>query len=206
MLTRSVTPQRRHSLLATFAVLLVLAILTACGGSGGGATAPAGQSGGAQPGQPTAVPAAASSGNPVKIVWWHISTAEAAKQNWADMAAAYTKAHPNVQIEVNVLENEAFKSKLATAMQSGNPPDLFQTWGGGVLQQYAQAGLVQLAMRPQGGADAEHRRARMELLEEPDPLLGEGQAESLTWPCVREAAHRQAGGHQPALPDSGTAS
>jgi raffinose/stachyose/melibiose transport system substrate-binding protein len=79
----------------------------------------------------------------VKIVWWHISTAEAAKQNWADMAAAYTKAHPNVQIEVNVLENEAFKSKLATAMQSGNPPDLFQTWGGGVLQQYAQAGLVQ---------------------------------------------------------------
>ena len=70
----------------------------------------------------------------------------------------------------------------------------------------AQAGLVQLALRPQGGAAAEHRRARMELLEEPDPLLGEGEAESLTWLCVREAAHRQAGGHQPALPGSGTAS
>src|SRR5207237_6487110 len=35
VLTRSVTPQRRHSLLATFAVLLVLAFMTDCVGSGG---------------------------------------------------------------------------------------------------------------------------------------------------------------------------
>ena len=42
-----------------------------------------------------------------------------------------------------MLENEAFKSKLATAMQSGSPPDLFQSWGGGVLAEYADAGLVQ---------------------------------------------------------------
>ena len=30
----------------------------------------------------------------------------------------------------------------ATAMQSGDPPDIFQSWGGGILQQYAEAGLV----------------------------------------------------------------
>ena len=46
-------------------------------------------------------------------------------------------------IEITVLENEAFKAKLATAMQSGSPPDIFQSWGGGVLKQYADAGLVQ---------------------------------------------------------------
>jgi len=28
-------------------------------------------------------------------------------------------------------------------MQSGSPPDIFQSWGGGVLKQYADAGLVQ---------------------------------------------------------------
>jgi raffinose/stachyose/melibiose transport system substrate-binding protein len=28
-------------------------------------------------------------------------------------------------------------------MQSGSPPDIFQSWGGGVLKQYAEAGLVQ---------------------------------------------------------------
>ena len=83
-----------------------------------------------------------SSGSPVKIVWWHVQTADNEKKNWDDMAAAYMKDHPNVQIEITVLENQAFKTKLATAMQSGNPPDLFQSWGGGVMAEYAQAGLI----------------------------------------------------------------
>jgi len=56
---------------------------------------------------------------------------------------AFVQEHPDVSIEITVLENEAFKSKLATAMQSGSPPDVFQSWGGGVLKQYADAGLVQ---------------------------------------------------------------
>ena len=73
-----------------------------------------------------------------KIEWWHISTADDARTNWQNLASTYVKDHPNVSIEITVLENEAFKAKLATAMQSGNPPDLFQSWGGGVLGQYAR--------------------------------------------------------------------
>src|SRR5690606_12264235 len=62
-----------------------------------------------------------------------------------------------LQIEITVLENEAFKSKLATSMQSGEPPDVFQSWGGGVLYEYANAGLVrditeQLAQDGWGGS------------------------------------------------------
>jgi raffinose/stachyose/melibiose transport system substrate-binding protein len=41
-----------------------------------------------------------------------------------------------------VLENEAFKSKMTTVMQSGTPPDIFQSWGGGVMNEYAKAGLL----------------------------------------------------------------
>lgn len=115
-------------LLAAIAFAAIL--LSACGTSG--TTVPATNG-------PAATPVA---GNPVKIVWWHVQTADAEKKNWDDMAAAYMKDHPNVQIEITVLENEAFKTKIATAMQSGNPPDLFQSWGGGVMQQYAQAGLI----------------------------------------------------------------
>ena len=51
-------------------------------------------------------------------------------------------AHPNVTIEITVLENEAFKTKLTTVMQSGEPPDIFQSWGGGVMNEYANAGLL----------------------------------------------------------------
>jgi raffinose/stachyose/melibiose transport system substrate-binding protein len=78
-----------------------------------------------------------------KIVWWHISTAADQRENWQNLANAFVKDHPDVSIEITVLENEAFKAKLATAMQSGSPPDIFQSWGGGVLKQYADAGLVQ---------------------------------------------------------------
>lgn len=78
-----------------------------------------------------------------RIEWWHISTANDQRSNWQNLANQYVKDHPNVSIEITILENQAFKDKLATSMQSGNPPDVFQSWGGGVLAQYAQAGLVQ---------------------------------------------------------------
>ncbi|GAC1520006.1 MAG: ABC transporter substrate-binding protein [Chloroflexota bacterium] len=91
----------------------------------------------------TPVPLAKVGAGATKIVWWHISTAQKQREFWQELASTYVKDHPDVSIEITVLENEAFKSKLATAMQSGRPPDVFQSWGGGVLKQYGDAGLVQ---------------------------------------------------------------
>lgn len=88
-------------------------------------------------------PATSSGPAKVTINWWHIQTTDPAKAIWQNLANQYMKMHPNVTIKITPLENEAFKSKLATTMQSGNPPDLFHSWGGGVLYQYAKAGLVQ---------------------------------------------------------------
>jgi raffinose/stachyose/melibiose transport system substrate-binding protein len=78
----------------------------------------------------------------VTITWWHISTADNHKAVWQKLADEYKAAHPNVTIEITVLENEAFKTKLATVMQSGTPPDIFQSWGGGVMNEYVTAGLL----------------------------------------------------------------
>jgi raffinose/stachyose/melibiose transport system substrate-binding protein len=78
----------------------------------------------------------------VTVAWWHISTAEDHKALWQKLADEYTAAHPNVTVEITVLENEAFKTKLTTVMQSGEPPDIFQSWGGGVMNEYADAGLL----------------------------------------------------------------
>jgi raffinose/stachyose/melibiose transport system substrate-binding protein len=77
-----------------------------------------------------------------KITWWHISTIEEQKAEWQALADQYVADHQNVEIEITVLENQAFKDKLTTAMQSGEPPDIFQSWGGGVLLEYAKADLV----------------------------------------------------------------
>jgi len=79
---------------------------------------------------------------PVTITWWHIQTAEAEKALWQRLADEYMAAHPNVTIEVLSLENENFKTKLTTVMLSGEPPSIFQSWGGGVMNEYAKAGLL----------------------------------------------------------------
>jgi raffinose/stachyose/melibiose transport system substrate-binding protein len=78
----------------------------------------------------------------VTINWWHISTADAQKAYWQGLADAYTADHPNVTINITVLANDPYKQRLTSVMQSNDPPDLFQSWGGGVLWAYAQAGLV----------------------------------------------------------------
>ncbi len=86
-----------------------------------------------------------------KITWWHISINEPGLSAWQGLADAYmTAASRTSKIEITVLENEAFKQKLATAMQSGDPPDIFQSWGGGVLFEYADGRARQ----------GHHRRSR----------------------------------------------
>ena len=87
-------------------------------------------------------PADSASGATQTVTWWHIQTQENETAAWQDLADQYMELHPEITIEITVLENEAFKQRLTTVMQSGNPPDLFQSWGGGVLFEYANAGLV----------------------------------------------------------------
>jgi raffinose/stachyose/melibiose transport system substrate-binding protein len=89
--------------------------------------------------QPTATAAPAEK---VKITWWHISTKDPGLSDWKKMADDYMTAHPNVTIEITVLENEAFKTKLTTVMQSGEVPDIFQSWGGGSMNQQIEAGML----------------------------------------------------------------
>ena len=83
-----------------------------------------------------------SAQEPSTIRWWHISVQDDLRAGFQAAADAFVAERPDVTIEITVLENEAFKTKIATAMQSGDPPDVFQSWGGGVLYQYADAGLV----------------------------------------------------------------
>jgi raffinose/stachyose/melibiose transport system substrate-binding protein len=95
--------------------------------------------------QPTVAPqatAAPTEAAKVTINWWHISTKDPGLSLWQKFANEYMAAHPNVTINITVLENEAFKTKLTTVMQSGTPPDIFQSWGGGDMNSQIAAGLL----------------------------------------------------------------
>ncbi|GAA0229070.1 extracellular solute-binding protein [Actinomadura nitritigenes] len=78
----------------------------------------------------------------VTIEWMDIATTEPSKTLYPKIAKAYEAAHPNVKIKLTNLENEAFKSKMTALTASGKVPDIFVTWGGGVLKQQIDAGLV----------------------------------------------------------------
>lgn len=106
---------------------------------------------------------AASAQDKVTIHWWHISTGDPGLSFWQGLADAYTKAHPNVTFDITVLANEDFKSKLVTVMQAGDPPDLFQSWGGAVL------GLCCGWPDPQYRARTDRQQERVERL-----VLGSG--------------------------------
>lgn len=86
--------------------------------------------------------AAGGGGEKVTIEWWHIQNIEPMKPVWDAVAKEFEAAHPNVSIKITAMENEAFKSKMTTVVQSGDMPDIYQTWGGGVLAQHAEAGLA----------------------------------------------------------------
>ncbi|MFV2104092.1 ABC transporter substrate-binding protein [Micromonospora sp. LOL_024] len=81
-------------------------------------------------------------GDPQTVNWWHVQDAEPMLSFWADMASQYEDSHTNVTIAVQPLEVEAFKTKLDGAVEEKRLPDLFQSWGGGALQQQVEAGLV----------------------------------------------------------------
>ncbi len=92
---------------------------------------------------PTAAPATAAPAKAVTVEWWHITTIDPGKTLWQDMANEYMAAHPNVKINITILENEAFKTKLTSVMQGGTPPDIFQSWGGGTMNDQITAGMLQ---------------------------------------------------------------
>lgn len=79
----------------------------------------------------------------VVIEWWHIQTQEPTRSVWADAAAAFEEANPGVRVEITVANDPDFKTALDARLQANDPPDLFQSWGGGVLEAQAEAGMVQ---------------------------------------------------------------
>ena len=73
----------------------------------------------------------------------HVSDNAGQKAIWEQIAKDYNAAHPGVNVQFKYLENEAFKAKLPTMLQADKSrPDLFYSWGGGVMQAQDKAGFL----------------------------------------------------------------
>ncbi|MBV9674580.1 MAG: carbohydrate ABC transporter substrate-binding protein, partial [Verrucomicrobia bacterium] len=85
------------------------------------------------------LPWVASAETVVKIL--HIQSSPQIREIWQQAASEYEKAHPGVKVQFNYLENEAYKAKLPTLLQSSDRPSVFHSWGGGVMYEQIQAGI-----------------------------------------------------------------
>ncbi|MCH5674619.1 extracellular solute-binding protein [Streptomyces gilvus] len=112
---------RRGFLAASAAAGLGMTALSGCGGDSNGSSAD----------------------GTTTIEWWNISTTEPTKTVWAGLAKKFEAQNPKVKLKIVQLENDAYKSKMTALTASGKLPDIFHTWGGGVLRQQIDAGLVE---------------------------------------------------------------
>ncbi len=99
-------------LLALISVVIIATLLLAACGTPATQAPAATEAPAAATEAPVATAAATEAAAPVTITWWHITTKDPGLTEFQKMADDYMAAHPNVIIEITVLENEAFKTKL----------------------------------------------------------------------------------------------
>jgi raffinose/stachyose/melibiose transport system substrate-binding protein len=75
------------------------------------------------------------------VTWEHIFNDDPLMSTVQDIADQWAE-QSGLTIDVQPTEVEAFKSRMSTLAQSGSLPDVFHTWGGGVLAEQVDAGLV----------------------------------------------------------------
>ncbi|WP_104103566.1 ABC transporter substrate-binding protein [Arthrobacter sp. 08Y14] len=109
----------RRSFLSLAALVPIAAYtLTACGSSGPGDTSSGGASIWSLSGQPD----------------------EGIRQATVD---AFNEANSDSPIKITYFQNDAYKTKIKTAIGAGQAPTIIYGWGGGTLRTYAEAGQVE---------------------------------------------------------------
>jgi raffinose/stachyose/melibiose transport system substrate-binding protein len=74
----------------------------------------------------------------------HVSDDPNTQAFWNEIAKAYEAENKGVKINFEYLENEAFKAKLPTMLQSdAERPNVIYSWGGGVMRAQVKAGFLQ---------------------------------------------------------------
>jgi raffinose/stachyose/melibiose transport system substrate-binding protein len=79
----------------------------------------------------------------VTVKMLHVEQNPQASGFWKEIARRYMASHTGVKIDVQYLENEAYKKKLTTLLQSQDRPHIIYSWGGGVLREQVKAGVIE---------------------------------------------------------------
>src|ERR1700751_6504572 len=77
-----------------------------------------------------------------KVKWLHIEINPNQVKLWEEVARDFEARNPGVKVEMSFLENEAYKAKAPTLLQSKDGPHIIYSWAGGVLRSQVEAGVL----------------------------------------------------------------
>ena len=80
--------------------------------------------------------------NAESIKWLHLFGEDSSQYPNMVRAVEEFEAKTGHTVVLQYLENESFKAKLPTMLQSNDRPDIFYSWGGGVMYDQARAGFL----------------------------------------------------------------
>jgi raffinose/stachyose/melibiose transport system substrate-binding protein len=81
-------------------------------------------------------------GPTASITAWAVTQPGPVNNYMTSLAKKFDASHPGDHVTMDFIANTPFKQKILLAMGAKKPPALFFSWGGGVLDQYIQAGDV----------------------------------------------------------------
>ncbi|RKY21000.1 MAG: hypothetical protein DRP90_02765 [Planctomycetota bacterium] len=76
------------------------------------------------------------------LTFWHIQNYSPTREVIDAAVKRFLASHSGVEVKVTAMRNDDYKTKLELAFRAGDPPDVFHTWGGGMLADKARAGLL----------------------------------------------------------------
>ena len=114
---------------AIAAIAVAVATATAAAACSSGSSSSSSSS--TSTGSTSAASSSASTSAKVTLTWWNNATAQPLLGVWQSVIKSFEATHPGITIQNVPIQNEQFTTKIPLALESSNPPDIYQQWGGG---------------------------------------------------------------------------
>lgn len=82
-----------------------------------------------------------STGDKIVLDFWYIDPGEK-EEVYLEAVKRFEEKHPNVEVNALRTPNDNYKQKLSIAISGDEAPDVFHSWGGGWLKNFAEEGKV----------------------------------------------------------------
>src|SRR5690606_38567080 len=81
------------------------------------------------------------SGEEITLDLWHFDPG-ARQEVYDDAIKRFEEKNPGVKVNALQIPNDDYKQRIMVSMSGGTPPDVFASWGGGWLKEFAESNMV----------------------------------------------------------------